>query len=263
MKIIYTNNLSIKISSLLLYFIGLFFICGCQEKQMPNDPTVAFAVVKAYYDDKDYEEALKKLEEFKARFPYSSYSIQADLLIAESEYALTHYDEAAISYSNFAKFHPNHEKVPYVLYMVGNCYWKISPQVKDRDQTYTQKAVSAWQELREKYPDSSYAKQVISSLDEANLKLAQNLDFITAFYYRKKNYSACAYRSLELIEKARNFPEILKDAIPRAIYSFEKVLKEKKSNPEGDSNIYLTMSEDKIEYIIEKLKNYHATFNKQ
>ena len=257
------NFYLIKSQMISLFFLAcsLYILSSCQEKQMSQDPTTAFLSVKEYYDDGDYETALQKLEEFKARFPYSSYTIQAELMIAESEYKLHKYDEAAISYSNFSKFHPNHEKVAYVLYMVGNCYWKISPQVKDRDQTYTQKAISAWKELEEKYPDSTYAKQMLPSLNEASLKIAQNLDFITRFYYKKKNYSACAYRSLELIEKSKNFPDILSEAIPRAIYSFEQVLKEKNKDPESDKNIYLTMSQDRIEYIIEKLKSYQTTFN--
>ena len=104
-RLFYKSNSFLK---LFLLTIGILILNACQEKQMPNDPTTAFALVKSYYDDKDYEVALQKLEEFKARFPYSSHTIQAELLIAESEYKLNKYDEAAISYANFAKFHPNH-----------------------------------------------------------------------------------------------------------------------------------------------------------
>ena len=247
--------------STILLSTTIFLVSSCQEKQMPNDPSLAFAMVKSYYDDKDYEIALQKLDEFKARFPYSSFVTQAELLIAESEFKLHKYDEAALSYSNFVKLHPNNPNVPYALHQTGLCFWKLTPSTIDREQSYTYKAISSWEELTSKYPDSEYSKKDSSLLDEARRKVVDHLEFITNFYYERDQYSPCAYRSLELIEKAKAFPDILKVAIPRAIVSFEKVLEEKQKNPDDDKTMYLTMSEDQIQTIIDKLREYDLNYN--
>src|SRR4051812_28292124 len=83
------------------------FLTGCAEKEFdPNNPEKSYGIAKEPYDDENYEIALQKLGEFKSRFPYSKFAAEAELLIANSQFELGHYTEAALAYEQFVKLHP-------------------------------------------------------------------------------------------------------------------------------------------------------------
>ena len=168
---------------LFILFILLINTIGCSEKEYTgNDPGEAFAFARQPYDEKSYDSAIKKLGEFKSRFPYSKHTALADLYIANANFELEHYEEAAAAYTNFLKLHPKHEQVPYAMYRVGESYWSDSPTTIDRDQEYTQKAIDEWQKLVEKFPQDSYAVKARKQIQEGKEKIAKSHEFIADFF---------------------------------------------------------------------------------
>src|SRR6185312_11564391 len=136
------------------------FLTSCAEKEFdPNNPEKSYSIAKEPYDDGNYEIALTKLGEFKSRFPYSKYATEAELLIANSQFELGHYTEAALAYEQFVKLHPRHPKADFAEFRVGESYWQDAPEEIDREQDYTLKAIKEWGKLLEKMPDSPYAKK--------------------------------------------------------------------------------------------------------
>src|SRR4051812_6804251 len=83
--------------SRILILLGIIGLLGaCAEKEFdPNDPEKSFGIAKEPYDSENWDQAVTRLGEFKSRFPYSKFAQEAELLIANAQFELEHYTEAA------------------------------------------------------------------------------------------------------------------------------------------------------------------------
>lgn len=226
----------------------LLAFCGCSQKEFdPADPAGSFAIAQEPYDDGDYEIAIQKLGEYKARFPYSKFAINAELLIANSHFELGHYEEAAAAYAQFVKLHPKHEKIDFAMYRVGESYWAEAPEGIDRDQEYTGKAIEEWEKLVARMPESSYAKKAEKQIVEGRRRIAESFEFVSQFYCKLDIYSACAFRYIQLAEQFPQFKDLRKTALLEAAQALDQVAKQKAADPESDKNIYFQrMTADQI-----------------
>jgi outer membrane protein assembly factor BamD len=124
-----------------LFLWAAMSLTSCVEKEFdPNDAKKSFGIAKEPFDEKHYEDAIKRLGEFKSRFPYSQFAAEAEILIADSHFQLEHFQEAASAYETFVKLHPKHNKVDYASYRVAESYWEDSPESPSREQEYCEKA---------------------------------------------------------------------------------------------------------------------------
>lgn len=226
--------------SIVLFILNVaLFAVGCEEKEFdPNDPAKSFGIAKEPYDDESYEIALQKLGEFKSRFPYSKYAVEAELLIANAQYELGRYTESALSYEQFVKLHPKHPKVDYAAFRVGESYWQDAPEEIDREQDYTVKAVKEWEKLIDKFPQSPYAKQAKELVQQGKRRVAESIEFVASFYCKQQIYHACAYRSIQLADEFPEFSDLRIKALENAIFSLEKVADAKASDEASDKNLY-------------------------
>lgn len=228
---------------MLAHIFGLgilaLFLVGCEEKEFdPNDPAKSYGIAKEPYDDENYEIAIQRLGEFKSRFPYSKFAVEAELLLANAQYELGKYAEAAVSYEQFVKLHPKHPKVDFASFRVGESYWEDAPEEVDREQDYTLKAVNEWEKLINKMPNSPYAKKARELVKVGKRRVADSIDFVAAFYCKQEIYHACAYRSIELTDEYPEFYDLRLAALERAILSLDKVAEAKVADPESDKNLY-------------------------
>lgn len=231
---------------LVLHLSFLFILAtlpaACEEKEFDaNDPSGSFATAKEPYDNENYDIAIQKLGEFKSRFPYSKFTAQAELLIANAHFQLEHYEEAANAYGQFAKLHPKHEQVEFAMYRVGESYWADAPEEIDRDQEYTVKAIEEWGKLVQKTPDSKYAQDARVKMTAGTRRLALADEFIANFYCKLEKYHACAYKFTQLLEKFPQFVDLHKNALTKAAYAFDKLADKKREDPESDKNIYFKL----------------------
>lgn len=153
------------------------------------------------FEKRDFEIAIEKLEKLLNDYPLSKYSIDAELLIANSRFELREYLEAVVDYKEFYKLHPMHEKIPFVLFRIGEGYYHQSPKQIDRDQTNLEQSLFYLEELLSKYPKCIYANDARMRLSEIRIKFASRIKYIANYYMRKKIYNACVLRFGELSEK--------------------------------------------------------------
>lgn len=220
-----------------LFLIALGY--GCAEKEFdPNDPKKSFGIAKEPYDSGRHDLAITKLGEFKSRFPYSQFAVEAELLIANSHFELEHYAEAATAYQQFAKLHPKHAKVDFALFRVGESYWEEAPEEIDREQEYTEKAVVEWEKLVAKLPESVYAKKAVDLIATGKRRLAEAAEFSSKFYCKMELWHACAYRYILLARDFPQFTDLKKNALSEAARALDEVAKLKAADPESDKNIY-------------------------
>ena len=214
-----------------MFFILLLFATSCATTSSIDD---GYHSAMAKYKKGKYAEVIDQLGRFKSQNPYDRDATAAELLIADSQFALKQYDEALYAYQRFAQLHPHHKRSAYVLFQIGNVYWAQAPAAINRDQDKTRKAMAVWRKLVKHYPNSEEATKAKELLLAGNKRIANSIAAIANFYCAQRVYHSCAYRYLELAETFND-----STAFAKAASALEKLLALKQANPNANSNIYL------------------------
>jgi outer membrane protein assembly factor BamD len=156
---------------------------------------------------KDYEGAIKDFRQLKERYPYSKYSILAELKLGDAQFLNKDYADAAIAYEEFARLHPRNEVVPYVLYQNGMCHF-LSFTTIDRDQEETRLAMEVFQRLIQTYPQSEYALKAKKQYFECQKRIVAHEYQVGRLYFIMGEYLAAKDR-LELIDN--KYPQAVRD----------------------------------------------------
>ena len=187
------------------YYFGDIFKKSSSSVSKPAEQ-LAVDGTKAM-QDKDYGDAIKAFKQLKEQYPYSKYSVLAELKLGDAYFYHKDYSEAAIAYEEFARLHPRNEVVPYVLYQIGMCHF-LSFSTIDRDQEETRLAMEAFQRVAQAFPQSDYAKRAQKQIYECQKRIVAHEFQVGRFYYHLKEYSA-AKKRLDKISTA--YPQAVKD----------------------------------------------------
>ena len=141
----------------------------------------------------NYPKAVRLFQDIITYYPYSKYAPLAELHIADCKFALENWDEAGPAYEDFIKFHPVHPEVPYATFRLGQSHYHQRLKYY-RDQAETKSALTQFQILQTRYPDSTYAKDAAPLLEDCLKRLAQHELYVGDFYFRHKQYWAAAMR---------------------------------------------------------------------
>jgi len=146
-----------------------------------------------------YDLAYQYYEEIKNKYPGTPEAILAELRLADTKFWEGSYLEAITLYEEFEKFYPNNEAIPYVIYQIGTCYYKLRQSI-DRDPTYAKKAIEAYQRLLQTFPENPYSFEAKKRVAELRELLAQHELYVARFYERIKYYRGAYKRLLYLME---------------------------------------------------------------
>ncbi len=217
----------------------LIFLSACQEKEFDvNDVPGSYQIAKEPYDNRNYEIALRRLGEFKSRFPYSKYAIEAELLMANAHFELGHYPEATVAYKQFIKLHPRHPSTAFSQFRMGLSYWKDAPEAINREQDLTARAISEWKVLLEKYPQDPLVDEAKKLIEQGEKRIVDSEEFIAKFLCKQEKYHACAYRNMKMVESTpAKYRAQIKRALLDGAFAIDKMLDNKKADDE-DSNLF-------------------------
>jgi outer membrane protein assembly factor BamD len=190
------------------------FALGCGSKQPDYDLEIPEAVVLyergmealkprrvlGIFPHINYQKAIDAFQEIVDNYPYSEYSVKAELEIANTYYNQKKWEEALSYYRDFGDLHPDDENVPYTMFRTGLCYAN-QVSVPDRDQRVTRLAVESYGDLIDSFPDDPYAEQAREQSRELNIRLAENAFIIANFYFEKEEYQAAARRFRIMLEE--------------------------------------------------------------
>jgi outer membrane protein assembly factor BamD len=146
-----------------------------------------------------YTSALEIFTEIRERYPFSRYSLMAELKSADCHYHLKHYSEAITLYDDFEKNHPTNEAIPYVLFQIAMCHYNRIDTV-DRDPGSALNAEAAFARLLRVYPDSPYTVEARARIKAARDFLANHEMYVAAFYIKTKKYKQSAARLQYLLD---------------------------------------------------------------
>lgn len=164
-----------------------------------SDPSALYKDAEDDIKNDHYQIAIDKLRTIRNKFPYSKYSVDAQLRLADVYYLQEDYAEAAAAYETFRDLHPKHEKAPYAMFRIGKSYFKDSPSNVARDLTPAQKSVDAYQEYLHRFPSAENAQEARDDLNAARRLLADKELYIGNFYFKRDFYDSAKPRFERII----------------------------------------------------------------
>ena len=137
----------------------------------------------------EYKSAAKDFSEVERQHPYSSWATRATLMTAYAQYMRNSYDDATNAAQRFITLHPGHKDAAYAYYLVAMCQYEQIRDIK-RDQSTTEKALTALDEISRRFPGTNYARDAEAKAVLARDHLAGKEMEVGRYYSRKKAYLA-------------------------------------------------------------------------
>jgi len=159
-------------------------------------------------ESKDWLRAEQYFEYVRQKFPYLEASKEAELRLADVEFARGSYPEAREKYETFIKLHPTHPQVDYAAYRAALSHVEdypseffALPPSEEKDQTEIRNALQAMGAFLRQYPNSQYAKEAKQHLDDARNRLAEHELYVASFYQKRERWKGVAQRLEGLLKQ--------------------------------------------------------------
>lgn len=169
--------------------------------------------------EKNYSQAAQYYTKLKDNFPFSPYTVEAELSLGDAFFLDGKYPEAAEAYKEFESLHPRHEAIPYVLYQVGMSNLKSFISV-DRPTTSTQEALEFFGRLRETYPNSEYAQKSVEEMKNCRRLLAEHELYLGDVFWNMNNYGPAWRRYTYIVDNFPDVPEVSAHAKEKALSAY-------------------------------------------
>ena len=141
----------------------------------------------------DLKSAVMEFEEVERQHPYSIWARKSQLMAAYSQYLGNNFDDAIFAAQRFLQLHPGHQDAPYAIYLIAISYYE---QIADigREQRITELALSALQEVVNRFPTTEYARDAHLKIDLARDHLAGKEMEIGRYYLKRGHHGAAINR---------------------------------------------------------------------
>ena len=211
------NPFSILLKFLL--FILLFLTISCssniakkkEEKASERSVEEIYNSAMDYIEDNKFITAHREFIEVERLHPYSIWATRSQIMTAYVNYKLYKYDDSVSGAKRYIELHPGASDIDYAFYLIALNYYE---QINDfrRDQSYTEKALEAFNNLIRRFPNSDYAKDARLKLDLVNDHLAAKEMDVGRTYQNLDNYISAINRFktvVDLYSKTSHVPEAL------------------------------------------------------
>jgi outer membrane protein assembly factor BamD len=186
-------------------------MAGCGSKKTEDaktdtDTTTSTVPMEQLYNngmdalnDKRYASAGDQFASIQQNYPYSTWATNAQLMQGYTEYLQNHYTDAIGTLNQFIQLHPTHRDIPYAYYLRALCYYE---QISDiaRDQKGTQDAMNALQEVVNRFPSTTYARDAQLKIDLCVDHLAGKEMEIGRWYQNQHFYEAAIGRFQRVVD---------------------------------------------------------------
>ncbi len=192
-----------------------------------------FEIGNEAMQEKDYYTAIEYFNKLKDRYPFSPYTTQAELSLADAYFLDGSYLEAMQAYMDFEAMHPRHEETPYVLYQVGVSAYNSFTSV-DRPQDQVAQGLQYLYRLREVYPETDYAQAAADYILKCRGILADREIFVADFYWRTEQYGPAWHRYQYVVDNFADLEQVRDYAQKRAdmAYLLQQKTETKKAREE-------------------------------
>jgi outer membrane protein assembly factor BamD len=201
-------------------FAGAFLLAGCSwlglgdSSSDDKDADYVERPVEQIYNDAwkqisehNWEKAAKQFDEVERQHPYSVWARRAMLMSAFCYYQANKYTDAISTADQYIELHPGSHEVAYAFYLKAMSLYE---QITDtgRDQTNTEAALTALQDVVQRFPDTEYAR-------DAGLKVDLTLDHLAGkemevgrYYLLRGDYIGAINRFRTVVERYQKTSQI-------------------------------------------------------
>ena len=198
------------------FTIGAVTLSGCSELTNNDDKSATYVErpVEQIYSaawkkikDHDWVNAAKQFDEVERQHPYSIWARRAMLMSAFCYYQANKYTDAINTADQYISLHPGTKEVAYAFYLKAMSLYEQIVDI-NRDQTNTEAALTALQDVVQRFPNTEYAR-------DASLKVDLTLDHIAGkemevgrYYLVRKDYIGAINRFKTVVERYQKTPQI-------------------------------------------------------
>lgn len=147
-----------------------------------------------------YRTAAENFDEVERQHPYSQWATRAILMSAYAQYMRNSYDDAINAAQRFITLHPGHKDAPYAYYLIAISYYEQIVDVK-RDQSVTERALEALDEIGTRYPGTAYAQDAAAKAVLARDHLAGKEMEVGRYYLKQNSLLAAINRFKTVVVK--------------------------------------------------------------
>jgi outer membrane protein assembly factor BamD len=156
---------------------------------------------------KDPKEAAKKFEEVDRQHPYSEWARKSLIMTSYAYYTAGDYDDCVTAAQRYITLHPGSPDAANAQYLIVSSNFEEIPDIT-RDQSRTEKALGALQEVVRKYPTSEYAVSAKQKIQVAVDQLAGKEMATGRYYLEKKDYTGAINRFKVVVTKYQTTREV-------------------------------------------------------
>jgi len=197
----------------LLAGTGLVLAACSGDSEKKDAPYVERPVEQIYADawrqiDKhDWENAAKQFDEVERQHPYSIWARRAMLMSAFCYYQANKYTDATNAADQYISLHPGSKEVAYAFYLKAMSLYE---QIVDvgRDQTITEQALTALQDVVQRFPNTEYARDASLKIDLTLDHLAGKEMEVGRYYLVRHDYIGAINRFKTVVQRYQRTSQI-------------------------------------------------------
>jgi outer membrane protein assembly factor BamD len=157
--------------------------------------------------ERAWDDAAKQFDEVGRQHPYSIWARRAMLMSAFCYYQGNKYKEAIDTADQFIQLHPGSPEVAYAFYLKAMSLYE---QIVDvgRDQTNTEQALTALQDVVQRFPNTEYARDALLKIDLTQDHLAGKEMEVGRYYLKRGDYIGAINRFRVVVERYQRTAQI-------------------------------------------------------
>ena len=155
----------------------------------------------------DWEGAAQQFNEVDRQHPYSVWARRAMLISAFCSYQSNNYTAAISTADQYISLHPGSREVAYAFYIKAISLYE---QIVDvgRDQSNTEGALVALQDVVQRFPDTEYARDATLKIDLTNDHLAGKEMAVGRYYLSRGDFIGAINRFRTVVDTYQTTPQI-------------------------------------------------------
>jgi outer membrane protein assembly factor BamD len=208
--------------AVVLVVAGAFALSGCSwinsqttpKEDQQRDAAYQERPIDLIYADAwkrvrngDWNNAAKQFAEVERQHPYSVWARRATLMSAFCYYQANKYDDTVATSDSYISLHPGSKEVSYAFYLKAVALYEQIVDV-ERDQSNTQAALVALQDVVQRFPDTEYARDATLKIDLTLDHLAGKEMTVGRYYLKRGDYIGAINRFRVVVEQYQKTSQI-------------------------------------------------------
>jgi outer membrane protein assembly factor BamD len=179
-----------KKSAFVLLIAFVLGSCGEYQKVLNKGKnTEKYQMAVKMYEKKEYKKAITLFEKIMGPYANKPQMERIQFMISDCYFQTENYVMSSYYFSKFITNYPESTRAQEAAYLSAKSYYLASP-VYSRDQEDTYKALTAYQNFIDRYPNSELTEEANKDFAELNQKLEKKDFEIARQYYHTENYQA-------------------------------------------------------------------------